>query len=318
MRQALSKGMLTAAAATSILSLPGGHAFAADADSAAVGSPGVLSGNSVSAPIEVPVNVCGNTANGASALNPSFGNGCSNGGAPAPHRAQAPRAVPAPEAAPAPAPTPAPVPVQRAAPARHAAPVPERVVPRAESGPYAGPATHTTPARHASPTRHVSQGSSAQGRAEGSPGFLSGNLLGAPVDAPVNACGNTVNVVALLNPVFGNRCGGGVPGPEVAPPGVAVPGEPGVEGPGTTPVVGVVPREAPPVVRAVPPGPVTSGTRMVPPGGVRAGVHQSPVVGASLAETGVDGGVIGAAAASFALLIGGGVLYRRGVVVARR
>ncbi|MEU9377869.1 chaplin [Streptomyces sp. NPDC048255] len=46
----------------------------------------------------------------------------------------------------------------------------------------------------------------AHGAAVGSPGVLSGNLLQVPVHVPVNVCGNTVNVIALLNPAFGNTC----------------------------------------------------------------------------------------------------------------
>ncbi|MGW7142529.1 chaplin [Streptomyces xanthophaeus] len=46
----------------------------------------------------------------------------------------------------------------------------------------------------------------AQGAAVGSPGVLSGNLLQVPVQVPVNVCGNTVNVIGLLNPAFGNTC----------------------------------------------------------------------------------------------------------------
>ncbi|OKK22207.1 hypothetical protein AMK16_03200 [Streptomyces sp. CB00455] len=46
----------------------------------------------------------------------------------------------------------------------------------------------------------------AQGAAVGSPGVLSGNLVQVPVHVPVNVCGNTVNVIALLNPSFGNTC----------------------------------------------------------------------------------------------------------------
>ncbi|CAM5249117.1 chaplin [Streptomyces avidinii] len=48
--------------------------------------------------------------------------------------------------------------------------------------------------------------SSAEGAAVGSPGVLSGNLVQVPVHVPVNVCGNTVNVIALLNPAFGNTC----------------------------------------------------------------------------------------------------------------
>ncbi|MFF3642679.1 chaplin [Streptomyces sp. NPDC002564] len=46
----------------------------------------------------------------------------------------------------------------------------------------------------------------AQGEAVGSPGVLSGNLVQVPVNVPVNLCGNTVDVIGLLNPAFGNQC----------------------------------------------------------------------------------------------------------------
>ncbi|OKI60614.1 chaplin [Streptomyces sp. MJM1172] len=46
----------------------------------------------------------------------------------------------------------------------------------------------------------------AQGAAIGSPGVLSGNLVQVPVHVPVNVCGNSVNIVGLLNPAFGNTC----------------------------------------------------------------------------------------------------------------
>ncbi|MFJ6831928.1 chaplin [Streptomyces sp. NPDC091209] len=51
----------------------------------------------------------------------------------------------------------------------------------------------------------------AQGGAVGSPGVLSGNVIQVPIHVPVNVCGNTINVVGLLNPAFGNTCvnGGG-------------------------------------------------------------------------------------------------------------
>ncbi|WP_030345262.1 chaplin [Streptomyces sp. NRRL S-1022] len=57
-----------------------GPAFAdASADGAAVGSPGVLSGNVVQIPIHIPINLCGNTINIVAALNPAAGNTCING-----------------------------------------------------------------------------------------------------------------------------------------------------------------------------------------------------------------------------------------------
>ncbi|GGU89018.1 hypothetical protein GCM10010275_26620 [Streptomyces litmocidini] len=46
----------------------------------------------------------------------------------------------------------------------------------------------------------------AEGAAIGSPGVGSGNTIQLPVHVPVNVCGNTVNVVGLLNPAAGNSC----------------------------------------------------------------------------------------------------------------
>ncbi|MER7838794.1 chaplin [Streptomyces sp. NPDC096040] len=53
--------------------------------------------------------------------------------------------------------------------------------------------------------------SAADGSASGSPGLVSGNDIQLPVNIPVNVCGNTVDVIGLLNPAMGNRCvnGGG-------------------------------------------------------------------------------------------------------------
>ncbi|MCF2529711.1 chaplin [Yinghuangia sp. KLBMP8922] len=68
------------AAATGGLALAGGGVAMADAEAngAAVGSPGVGSGNSVQVPVHVPVNVCGNTVSVIGVLNPAFGNFCAN------------------------------------------------------------------------------------------------------------------------------------------------------------------------------------------------------------------------------------------------
>ncbi|MGW7369343.1 chaplin [Streptomyces sp. NPDC054841] len=46
----------------------------------------------------------------------------------------------------------------------------------------------------------------ATGVAVGSPGVLSGNVIQVPVHVPVNACGNSVAIIGLLNPAFGNVC----------------------------------------------------------------------------------------------------------------
>ncbi|MGZ0235897.1 chaplin ChpH [Streptomyces sp. CPS1] len=46
----------------------------------------------------------------------------------------------------------------------------------------------------------------AQGAAVHSPGVVSGNVIQVPVHVPVNVCGNTIDVIGLLNPTFGNTC----------------------------------------------------------------------------------------------------------------
>ncbi|GAA1322529.1 hypothetical protein GCM10009647_056710 [Streptomyces sanglieri] len=48
--------------------------------------------------------------------------------------------------------------------------------------------------------------SGAEGGAALSPGLISGNSVQAPIHIPLNVCGNSVNVIGLLNPAFGNTC----------------------------------------------------------------------------------------------------------------
>ncbi|MEU6476398.1 chaplin [Streptomyces sp. NPDC047017] len=46
----------------------------------------------------------------------------------------------------------------------------------------------------------------AEGVAANSPGVLSGNVIQVPVDLNLNLCGNSIDVIGLLNPAFGNTC----------------------------------------------------------------------------------------------------------------
>ncbi|MFD4759387.1 chaplin [Streptomyces sp. NPDC058439] len=48
--------------------------------------------------------------------------------------------------------------------------------------------------------------SGADGTAANSPGVASGNVIQIPIHVPLNLCGNSVNVIGLLNPTFGNAC----------------------------------------------------------------------------------------------------------------
>ncbi|MFD9330577.1 chaplin family protein [Streptomyces sp. NPDC060065] len=81
MRQVTRKGLMTVAAASGVLAVTGGHAHAdSGANGSSSDSPGVLSGNTVQAPVHAPVNVCGNTVSVVGLLNPAMGNKCANKG----------------------------------------------------------------------------------------------------------------------------------------------------------------------------------------------------------------------------------------------
>lgn len=114
-------------------------------------------------------------------------------------------------------------------------------------------------------------GASASGRGKDSPGVLSGNGLQLPVDLPVNVSGNSVSVVGALNPAVGNTSVNH-----------------------STPV-----RHHPPAHLRPTPAPAAPAARALP-------ATQGP----ALAHTGADG-VGFAIPASAALLLSGGILYRR-------
>ncbi|MBQ0886454.1 chaplin [Streptomyces sp. RM72] len=84
MRRVTRNGVLAVAASGALaVTMPAYAAFASDgagADGSAAGSPGLISGNTVQLPVDVPVNVCGNTVNVAGLLNPAAGNSCANTG----------------------------------------------------------------------------------------------------------------------------------------------------------------------------------------------------------------------------------------------
>ncbi|MFC9242665.1 chaplin family protein [Streptomyces sp. NPDC057136] len=177
-------------------------------------------------------------------------------------------------------------------------------------------------------------GASAEGAATNSPGVLSGNLIQAPVHVPVNACGNSVDVVGALNPAAGNNCAN-VNGPDLQPPTeepptpsdnppvevppvyqppVEPPVDPSVEppvGPSVEPPVG--PSVEPPVGPSVEP-PVDPSANESPassPSAEQSLVDHGPHgAGSQLAETG-SAGLGLAAGASAVLMLGGAVLLRR-------
>ncbi|POX37961.1 hypothetical protein C3486_25705 [Streptomyces sp. Ru73] len=52
----------------------------------------------------------------------------------------------------------------------------------------------------------ASADTTAEGEAYGSPGVLSGNVVQVPVEVAANVCGDSINVIGLLNPAAGNSC----------------------------------------------------------------------------------------------------------------
>ncbi|MFD7832568.1 chaplin, partial [Kitasatospora sp. NPDC059803] len=202
----------------SVLASTAGYAYAgAEAQGGAAGSAGVASGNSVQVPVEVPINACGNTVDVIGVLNPSYGNRCAN-----------------------------------------ASGHPEAAKP---GGSHVGSGSHTGSGSHAGSGANggtgrgsSASGASASGVAANSPGVVSGNSIQAPVHVPVNACGNSVDVVGVGNPAFGNDCANvaqPAPAPKPAddcpekhspsiPPqaGGEVPGNPRNGGPSATPEAG--------------------------------------------------------------------------------
>ncbi|MEU4264860.1 chaplin [Streptomyces argenteolus] len=179
MRQVTRKGLITMAAAGGVLALGGGYAHAdAGASGGASNSPGVLSGNSIQVPIDIPVNACGNSVNVGGLLNPTSGNDCGNGSAGAGH-GHAPD---------------------------HGAPSGHGSGSSGSSGSGSNVSGHEAQDGGAGTGRHRAPGATAQGAAKGSPGVGSGNQVQVPVEIPVNLCGNSITIGGLLNPVFGNDC----------------------------------------------------------------------------------------------------------------
>lgn len=323
MRQVAKRGILTAVATGSVLASTAGYAYAnAEAQGAAVNSAGVGSGNAVQAPVDIPVNACGNTVNVVGLLNPAMGNNCGN----------ASRSMPV---------------HPHSAPMNHG-----------PAGPGNSDQWHPGEG-HLHPGASMA-GASAVGAAHNSPGVGSGNNVQAPVTIPVNACGNSVDVVGLANPAFGNSCGNqstSTPAPPAhTPPGHTPPGHtppppghtpppPGDDcGPGTpnpqppvvtpptdtpppvsTPPAGTPPVEAPPGTGRTggPPEVTPVSTNTATPGTenvrIPAQSVQSPAMPAArgqLASTGASGiELMGSAGA--ALMLAGGVLYRRSRAGAR-
>ncbi|MEV7733369.1 chaplin [Streptomyces sp. NPDC088921] len=133
------------------------------------------------------------------------------------------------------------------------------------------------------------QDEDADGGTEGSPGVGSGNDVRVPVEVPLNVCGDSAGLAAVLDPAFGNDCA-----------------EDTQEGYGDTPAT-TPPSTPPPGGKTTPPP--AGGDHVTPP---HAGDDQP-----TLAETGSEA-LVGTSAASAALIAAGAVLYRRSRAASRR
>ncbi|HWM36317.1 MAG TPA: chaplin [Streptomyces sp.] len=75
----IKKVAAVAAAAGGLVLASAGMAVAGEGVQGASGSSGVVAGNNVQLPVDVPVNLCGNTISVAGVMNPASGNACANG-----------------------------------------------------------------------------------------------------------------------------------------------------------------------------------------------------------------------------------------------
>lgn len=158
--------------------------------------------------------------------------------------------------------------------------------------------------------------SGAQGTTSDSPGVASGNSVQAPVHVPVNICGNTINVLGLLNPATGNSCGNvsehhQTPPPETTPPKTPPPETTPPQQPEpSTPPKSTPPPSTPPVShapeRSAPAEPVSEST----PESHAPQPSHAPKEKA-LAETGSEINPAVAASIAGGAMLGGVVLYRR-------
>ncbi|NGN66918.1 chaplin [Streptomyces sp. A7024] len=240
MRHVARKSLITVAAAGGVLAAASGYATAdSGANGRTADSPGIGSGNLVQVPVNIPVNVCGNTVNVGGLLNPAEGNSCVNKGGAADQ----------------------------------------------DGGGSSG-----------------NGGASADGAAHDSPGIGSGNVIQAPVDVPINVCGNSVTAVGAGNGTDGNECGND------AKPSPPKDHNPQPEEPGKPDTPDNPGKPKPPAKPDTPDSPDSPDDRTP----AEPVTHESKPGGGELAQTGSDSGMLGVAVpAAGALLATGAVLYRR-------
>lgn len=162
----------------------------AHADTAATGgtthSPGVGSGNLIKLPINAPINVCGNQLDVIGILDSVTGNSCENHGSGATSASGGSSDSPG-------------------VGSGNLIQVPINA-PINICGNQLDVIGIGDRDQGNSCENHGGGTTSASGGSSNSPGIVAGNVLQVPINAPVNVCGNQLDVVGVLNSVLGNTC----------------------------------------------------------------------------------------------------------------
>lgn len=168
----------------------------AQADTAASGgtadSPGILSGNLIQIPVSIPINVCGNSISVVGILDSASGNSCTNAGSTGSTANGGASHSPG---------------VGSGNLIQIPVSIPVNVCGNSVSGVGVGDSASHNNCSNGSGSG--STGSSANGGSSHSPGVGSGNTVQVPVSVPVNACGNDVSVVGILDSATGEDCTNG-------------------------------------------------------------------------------------------------------------
>ena len=172
----------------------------------AAGNPGALSDNVVQVPVSLPANICGDTVTVAGGHDSAEDIFCANEGGPSFSTA---KAVAAELARPGERQRRPGAGGRPAEPVRHHRERGRRLRHgrRHQVCQRRGPATSRCGSRaHTAGCRWPSVGAGANAVTANSPGAVSGNILQVPIEAPINACGDTVSVVGAFNSALDNHC----------------------------------------------------------------------------------------------------------------
>jgi len=264
----------------------------AQADTSAAGttagSPGVASGNLIEIPLNLPVNLCGNSLSVVGVLDSAFDNTCTNeSGADSSSSASTTATGTAADSPGLLSGNLISIPVN----------APANVCGNSLNVIGIGDSAHDNSCSNESGSGDSGSGAgttTATGTAVGSPGVGSGNLISIPVNAPVNICGNTLSVIGIGNPAHDNSCSN----------------EAGT-GTSPTPPCGCTPPPPPPPCGCAPTPPKSTAPLTGPSGQTSSSI--SPT--GTLASTGT--GAMAVAPLGFGLLGGGTYLRRRSALKAR-